>query len=286
MIIAIITIYNPSKNVFDNVIKISKQVDKVVLVDNSSLSHEIMFRGIENSQYYYMECNLGLPKAFNKVLLDNSMQWQDDDYVIFFDQDSSVAEKQVFDLKEAYDFLLLREYKVGAIGAAYINSEGNVEVPHIKNLIKNTCCYIVQDLITSSMLVKYNVLKQVEFWNENLFLDGADWDLCWRLRNAGYLCILKTDIRFQHSVGNGYRKISLIKIRDSAPIRNYYRTRDNLYLVKQKYTPTYLRLRLVIDVLIVNILRVLLLDNKIERLKYIIRGIKDFQRNVVGEYTG
>ena len=30
------------------------------------------------------------------------------------------------------------------------------------------------------------VLKDISFWNEQIFLDMADWDFCWRLKEKKY----------------------------------------------------------------------------------------------------
>lgn len=283
MVTAIISLFNPKIEVVNNIMMISKQVDRVILADNSLKSNNnILVTSGQNIIYKHMGGNLGIPRAFNTILSDNSFFWSDDEFVIFFDQDSHIAKDQINLLKESYIFFSKKQ-KVGAIGAAYKNMDGKVELPHKKTKIGENV-YIVQDLITSSMLTKYGLLKEIGFWNEDLFLDGADWDLSWRLRYAGYVCILKTDIPFVHEVGKGI-KSAAIKMRDCHPIRNYYRTRDNLYLVKKIYTPIYLKARLLIDVFLVNVLRIIFLDQRIDRLKYIVRGMRDYNENISGEYV-
>ncbi len=282
MVTAIISLFNPEIEVIDNIIMISKQVDRVILADNSLKSNNnIWIKISQNIIYKHMGGNVGIPRAFNTILNDKSFLWSDDEFVIFFDQDSHIAKGQIQRLKENF-IHLSKKQKVGAIGAAYKNMDGKVELPHKKIKIGESV-YVVQDLITSSMLTRYGLLKEIGFWNDDLVLDGADWDLSWRLRYAGYVCVLETDIPFVHEVGKGIKK-TVIKIRDCHPIRNYYRTRDNLYLVKKIYTPSYLKVRLLIDVFVTNILRIIFLDQRIDRFKYIVRGMRDYNENISGEY--
>lgn len=283
MINAIITLYNPDNQVKKNVEKISVQADRTFLVDNSITCNEKLFANMKNIIYINMGFNSGLPIAYNTVLKNPAYQWGEEDVVIFFDQDSSICDDQILELNMTFNELSVK-YKIGVIGAAYKNTDGEFEIPHIKQRVSGNC-YKVQDIITSSMTTKYKILKDVGFWNEALFLDGADWDLCWRLRDKGYVCILKIGMDFRHTVGKGNKRIICFRMIDSMPIRSYYRTRDNLYLLMRSYTPRYLKFRLAVDLLFVNLLRILFLDGRMMRIKYIIRGCRDFNNKIYGEFN-
>lgn len=284
MVTAIISLFNPNNEVYNNIILVSKQVDRVILVDNSTESNDLFLK-LENNNiiYRFMGGNIGIPKAFNSVLKDDTFLWKNDEYIVFFDQDSKIAKAQIETLLNSFK-KLSEIVKIGAIEAAYINNDGKKELPHIKKRLFDNI-YIVQDLITSSLLTKYYIIQKIGFWNENLFLDGADWDFCWRLRFSGYNCVLETDIPFMHSVGNGIKKNGIIKIRDCKPIRNYYRTRDHLYLIHRKYTPKNLKIRLLFDVIFINLCRLFFLEHRFERAKFILRGFNDYKKGVAGEYS-
>lgn len=89
-ITAIITLFNPAPNNINNVFALAEHCDRVIICDNSPVNHETMF---ENSRkiFYRTELqNLGLSAAFNRVLRDKAFAWENDEYVIFFDQDSVI----------------------------------------------------------------------------------------------------------------------------------------------------------------------------------------------------
>ena len=103
MIVAIITIYNPNENVVNNALTISDQVDELYLCDNSPEPHKDMFNQINNATYCFMGANLALSGAFNYVLKNNSIGWTDDDFVIFFDQDSYIEAGHINALISEYN---------------------------------------------------------------------------------------------------------------------------------------------------------------------------------------
>jgi rhamnosyltransferase len=70
----------------------------------------------------------------------------------------------------------------------------------------------------------------------------------------------------------------------SSPLREYYQTKNRLYLIKQDYTPLNNKLVLFFGVTIRPILHLLLLDERTKRVKYIYKGIKDYFHGYMGEY--
>ena len=83
MIVAIITLYYPQRDNIDNVIEISRQVDKTIVCDNTPDFYDNYFKELENIKFYANKENLGLSGAFNIPLQDQSNDWNDDDFVIF-----------------------------------------------------------------------------------------------------------------------------------------------------------------------------------------------------------
>ena len=128
------------------------------------------------------------------------------------------------------------------------------------------------------------LLKRIDFWNEKVFLDLADWDLCWRMQKAGMVCCMTEKVVLHHSVGNGEKKVGPIKLRVGQPFREYYQTRDALYLLQENYVPLKMRLRLIANVTIRPVVHYLMLDDKKSRMKFIRRGINDYKKGVHGEY--
>ncbi len=115
-------------------------------------------------------------------------------------------------------------------------SSGKVEVPKAKHQVTENS-YVVSSIITSSMLTTYYTLKEIGFWNEDLFLDMADWDLCWRIQRSGKESCLTNVITLHHTLGLGRKKVDPISLKVTNPIREYYQIRDCLYLKREDYVP-------------------------------------------------
>lgn len=283
MTAALITVYNPAQAVSDNVRAIASQVDVAYVCDNSADDNGYLFRGIgDNIRYVPFRENLGLPGAFNRVLKNSEIQWQPEDFVCFFDQDSVIAAGHVKTLRTVYEQLVQKGCRVGCLGPAFYNtSSGRVEMPkQKKQILPDT--FAVSSVITSSMLCRYRELEAVGFWNEDLFLDMADWDLCWRLQVEGMLCCMTEAVVFRHSVGSGEKKIGPLRLRVGQPFREYYQIRDCLQLLWKSYTPLKYRIRFLAMIFVRSPLHLLFLDHRKERARYIAKGIGDFFRKKRG----
>lgn len=284
MIIGIVTLYNPDVSVVSNIQTIIPQVDKLYLSDNSPRENREMFSGFDKVEYYFNNGNLALSGAFNRILNSSTIKWSDEDYIIFFDQDSSIEKGHINRLIERFDRLSNRGIKVGCLGPIFFNRSTNqLAIPRIKKQISEYD-YIVKSLITSSMVSKYGILKNVGFWNEDVFLDMADWDLCWRIRNKGYECIETKIVVLNHAVGTGVKKVGKITLGKTSKVREYYQTRNYLYLLNKNYVPIKYKLEFIRNLTIRPILHYLFLDNGKKRMRYIKDGIRDYKRGYFGEY--
>lgn len=283
-IVALVTVYNPDKNVVENLQILSRQVEQVILCDNSMNDNAQMLGGVTKSIYTTQHKNLGLTGAFNSILKDPAYGWKDDDLIIFFDQDSQIGEGYIQALQDEYRKIDTLIPNLGCLGPVFYNtSNGRTERPRQKKNITDET-YEVSNTITSSLMMRYGNLKRIDFWNEKVFLDLADWDLCWRMQKAGMVCCMTEKVVLHHSVGNGEKKVGPIKLRVGQPFREYYQTRDALYLLQENYVPLKMRLRLIANVTIRPVVHYLMLDDKKSRMKFIRRGINDYKKGVHGEY--
>lgn len=284
-ITAIVTLFYSNKDNWDNLKNIAKQVNRVIVVDNTPEKQGFSNNEISNLTYIAMGYNAGQPAAFNSVLKNNDFSWQADDYIIFFDQDTKIEDGYIHKLLSIYYKInKSKKYRLGCLGPVFYNtSSGIKEMQHIKKPIAKGC-YIVEDVIESSLLTQYKILKEVDFWNEEFFLDGDDWDLCWRIKDKGYQ-IIKTDlVSITHSIGESERRFLCFRIRRSAPVRLYYRTREVLNLLTKSYTSKRMKLNMIFDLTFINMMRVLFLDEKKKRWMFIKRGWIDHKKGITGEY--
>lgn len=285
MIAALITCYFPKKENINNIFEISDQVDKVYVCDNSKDSHELDFKDNKKINYYFFGENLGLSNAFNKILKSKNINWEDNDYIIFFDQDSRIDSHFISKLKKEYERVYNINNNIGCIGPIYYNNSSEMlEVPKMPICKYDDNTFHVESIITSSMLICYKTLKEIDFWNENIFLDMADWDLCWRLNQKGKMCFMTRKVIMNHTLGIGEKHVGPIKIRIGSPIREYYQTRDCIYLLKKKYTPIKNKIMFIEMLTIRPIVHLLFLDNKKERMHYVKRGLIDYIKKVKGAY--
>lgn len=279
---ALVTLYEPNRNQVNNVKKIRDQTDSLILCDNSLNDNQKLFSEIPDAVYLFWGENRGLSKAFNTVLMDQGFGWDESDYVIFFDQDTVIPDRHVEKLVLEYQSLKNQNQNAGCLGPVYYNTSSQMlevprkKIPITKHVLK------VKSVITSSMLCEYGNLKQIGFWNEEIFLDMSDWDLCWRFLEQGFLCCM-TDVSIvRHSIGEGERKIGPARMRIGKPFREYYQIRDCLYLLHKTYTPCKFRLRFVLMLLVRSPLHILLFADRKDRLKFILQAVRDYRDGVRG----
>jgi len=280
MIYSLVTLYTPDDSVTKNMLALSGQVDKIYLIDNSAKNNCSLFSEIKNAEYLFCGKNHGLSSAFNKILKEKD--FGDNDFIIFFDQDSHISENFISSLKNEYENLEKSEFPVGCIGPVYFNtSSGIVEIPKQKIQL-NEHSFSVKSIITSSMLLRFRTLKEIGFWNEEIFLDMADWDVCWRLIEHKKLCCMTNVVTLHHTLGKGEKKVGFIRVKEGSPFRVYYQTRDCLRLITKKYVPFKYKIRFVLMLTVRPIVHLIVLSNKKERIKYFIKGIHDFNKGIYG----
>lgn len=281
--VAIVSIYYPDRVNVQNVKLIAGQVDRVIVCDNSEQNNENLFCDISNLFYEGFNKNNGLSIAFNLILRDLKFKWDDNDFIIFFDQDSVLPDGHIKSLIDEYKSAEKLGLKIGCIGPVYYNtSNAREEIPRMKTWVSDSMMQ-VKSIITTSLLTKYINIKSIDFWNENVFLDMADWDLCWRLEQKNFGCYMTRKSILTHSVGIGKKRIGFFELRVGKPFREYYETRDCLYLLKEDYVPFKYRVRFHAMLTIRPLLHLLFLDDKAERYYYIKLGVRHFKEKRHGE---
>lgn len=271
MIYALVTLYNPSDSVVKNAIKLTRHTDFVYLIDNSDVDNSAMFQ-LAKTKYVPNYCNLGLSAAFNKIL--KTENFEDDDYIIFFDQDSSISDALIPQLIQ--DFCTAKKYvNIGCIGPAYYetNSQKTI-IPNTKKCITENI-YSVNTIITSSMLTTFKNIRDINFWNENVFLDLSDFDVCWRFYKFGYKVCLSCNTQLTHTLGKKVIKFLFITLRPGIPVREYYQIRDSLKISREKYVPLKYRIRFLIMWFIMPFVYLIVAPDKVRRMCMVIRAFID-----------
>lgn len=242
---AIVVLYSPDlehlKEFFN---KLFIQVDNVILVDNTPLSLRNYNTSLFNEEkiiYIDLKDNLGIAKAHNAGILKSKELGAE--YVIIFDQDSSIEDGFVQSLIDVEKKLRLEGRKVAAVGPAYMDIKTNVIAPAIqfkclkvkriqpdKEKIFTRADYI----ISSGTLIHIDALNDVGLMMEELFIDYVDIEWGLRAKNKGYSCYIANQILMYHSIGDRSIKVPFSSSRFvsiHSDFRKYFIIRNAFYLI-------------------------------------------------------
>lgn len=227
--------------------------------------------------------NLGIAKA--QTL---GMTWAYDDgadFVLQMDQDSLPDPDMVKLLYESYLALLNAKYNVGLIGPRDYDrytkklhstrsnpascQKGKI-IPEFEGIV------FVDSALSSGSLIPKKSFLAIGGMLDELFIDVVDFEYCWRLKANGFLIVRNNKVKIAHRIGEGRKSfLRIFDIKVPAPIRHYYWYRNALYLFSRSYVPTYWKVRSVFKMVYKMFFYPLILDNGMERFKYMLLGIKD-----------
>ncbi len=261
-----IVTYEPElQRLKENIDTISYQVSKVFIIDNSSgnvKDIERLAAGYANVDLTKNAQNKGMAGALNQIIAkarENGYLW-----VITLDQDS-VCYK---DLVDNY-----RKYIDDSIGMLICDViDRNYE---IKKRSPKTPVEDVGKCITSGCLTNVNAVVQSGGFDEKLFMDMVDYDMCYSLREHGYRIVNAHFDGLLHEVGES-KKYSILgfefAVNNHSAERKYTISRNSVYLIKKHRlnpVPEYaLIFRRIFTALFFE-------ERKFDKINAIIRGVLD-----------
>lgn len=194
---------------------------------------------------------------------------------VYFDQDSTIDISMIQKLFNSYNNLKIKYNNLFVVGPQPLMKDGkDYPIKLGENVFDNY--YEASEIITSGMTFRLQDVKDIGYFDEDLFLDMVDFDICWRALANGKLIAVDKDIKMPHEVGTNTIKIPFKILPISSPIRNYYQMRNVLFCAlyknkKSKLTVAYYMLRRFVNVAI----NLMFADKKLLRLQYNIKGIID-----------
>lgn len=264
-------IYNPDKNVLENINSYINLVKQAVIVDNSNEETEITnkIKSLKNIVYINMDGNKGIAAALNKGL--NYLIENDFDYVLTMDQDSIFPNKKYTEIMNMF-YKYSKNYSIVGLNFNK-SSDYKEEITEVK-------CWL-----TSGNFLNLNDYKIVGGFNNDLFIDYVDIDFCYRLYKEGKKVCYLNNYSLLHEIGNpieikffGRKYYSM----NHNPIRYYYRYRNCFYLYKKDkkfYKKEYYK------EIFINIPKMLIYEkNRKEKIKMIFLGIKDARNEKMGVF--
>ncbi|HHI92134.1 MAG TPA: glycosyltransferase [Gammaproteobacteria bacterium] len=271
-ICAVMTTFSPDNSMLPRVMRVLEQVGHVIIVDDTgTYSHEFS-HDLEKYSVTYVKnvVNSGIAKSLNVGVasaVDLGYQW-----VLTLDDDSLISETYVAKL---IDFCNKNEKLIGMIGVIALtrgeNRNSELELGH------HYCDK--RAVITSGSLFHVDVFNSVGGFNEDLFIDLVDFDYCTKLRKKGYKIIQLPTIGMQHKVGDSVVKNIFgfsVTIYNHAPFRLYYQVRNPFLFFKINFMfDPYLSCYFLLDIFRIPLKTLFFECQKIKRLGFIFRGLKD-----------
>lgn len=276
-LITLITLYCPPVDIIEKAVLLAKQVDLVYLIDNTSSNSETLSFNNIKIKYVKNEKNLGLSQAFNKILQNE--QFNDDDYIIFFDQDFKISNNYIRLLVNSFELNL--KNNIGILGPLIYDRNTNAK--SISRYAEDNKLSIVPRVITSSSITTYKILKEINYWDNCLFLDWADFDICYRIRAKGYHCAIDSSIVLNHQLGDKSKRFMKRTYPYYSPIREYYQIRDALNLRKKKTTPLKDSISMLYVCSFRFIIHLIIFDRKKERIHMWKKALHDYFHGIYGE---
>ncbi|WP_284036344.1 glycosyltransferase family 2 protein [Neobacillus sp. 114] len=282
--------YPDIKELASNIMSIVKQVDKLIIVDNSEKPvNSNLLPGTQDEnkiQWIFLKGNLGIGAAQNvgiKLAIEENY-----DSILLLDQDSNPPADLVSSLVAGVEFLLDQGIKIACLGPDIFNKNTNETYkPLINKGIQLHEDFIEKDvLIASGKLILANAVKDIGMMDESLFIDLVDFEWCWRAKKHGYRVFSSKRARMGHMVGQKNVKVlKLYTLLIPSPIRHYYQFRNTLFLLKRSYVPNYWKIKSLVERSIEFFLYPLFVSPRLKRFRFIVSGIIDGLFNKKGKFT-
>ena len=277
-LVGVVIWYFPDLQNIQNINTYLQDIKLLVIVDNSNIDNSNLLLEFEQSKVKYIPNfqNNGIAKALNqgvRTARDNNAEW-----ILTMDQDSSFINR---DLKQYIQ--AANEYSkienVAIFSPTYYDSRTDFH-----NFLPTEKFTRIAYTMTSGNLLSINALLKTGYFNEKLFIDWVDEELCIRIRLNGLNIVRVNPFILNHFVGNGTRKINFFGVEktfdDYSPVRYYYITRNALYVSKlypkeaKNIKTRWKRL----------VRKTIMYDNnrKLRKLGFILNGLVDFKLNKSG----
>lgn len=230
---AVIVLYKPELELLSrNISQVLKtSISSIILIDNSPNELDNSFLLSFNSKiinYVYNNGNKGIAYGLNAGLkIADSLGYN---WVLQLDQDSIIP----MDMINIYDlFLSKNKDNVGMLCPQLLQGVD-------RKTGDATCISKVLFAITSGSLININAWNDIGRYDEKLFIDGVDHDICIRLWLNNYPIIQFDQLYLNHRLGIIKRKKimgrNITVCVGHSPFRFYYMVRNYNYLKKKYYT--------------------------------------------------
>ena len=291
---AIIVTYNPDMALLRRAAgSLAPQVGRLYIIDNGSANADAIASGFcgGNVSVVPLGENRGIAAATNvglrMAIADGS------DWVITSDQDTEYPPDYVGTFLGLLAGCPVPVAGVAAFVPVFHDELLGADVPvdvkgkiGIRKVTPKEPYTRVFQTIASGMLLNSACLGEVGPMREDLFIDMVDTEWCWRADARGKAVVCCRDLRISHRLGDTSGILCGRRIALHSPVRNYYITRNNLYLaLRTEFLSLPDRVFLFVRSLrFVPLYTFLCRGSRLLNLRHTLRGMLDAFRGHLGKY--
>lgn len=279
LVTGVVVLYNPDDSVIDNVKTYVNHLSVLYAMDNSEKKNELFVERLlalsDKIVYIWNGENKGIAYALNlaaRKSLELGADW-----LLTMDQDGKFEPGNLEKLIESClsctndDLLIVSptHLEVG-IPRESLKSSGN-PFPYIT-------------MTSGNMLNLRNYKKNGPF-REDFFIDYVDNEYCLRAKKNGLKVIELKDVCVDHRLGKAKRVLNFTPT-NHPPIRRYYITRNRVAVWREYYKvdPAYVRYDM--WAFVKETAKIVLgEDQKLEKVKMIVKGLSDSLRGKFGKLS-
>ena len=127
--------------------------------------------------------------------------------------------------------------------------------------------------------------SEIGGFDERMFIDGVDFDICYRLRQRGYKIYCIHSVVLLHEIGHiEYHRFLFWKVlvMNHSAFRKYYIARNVIYTAKKRRSTLLVVKGLLQEIKMIGIV-IFYEEDKLNKIRCICRGIYDGFKGKVGE---
>ena len=229
-LVGVVVWYLPEKENIINIHSYLSDLELLLIIDNSDCNNSHLLTEFDESKIKYIANlqNKGIARALNqgvKQARENGAEW-----VLTMDQDSSFVNHDLEQyVQTANEYTDIEQ--VAIFSPTYFDSRSDFHNHVVSEKYTN-----IPYTMTSGNILSVKALLKTGYFNEMLFIDWVDEELCIRIRLNKLNIVKINPFILNHFVGNGTRQIKFFGVKktfdDYAPVRYYYITRNALYVSK------------------------------------------------------
>ena len=263
-----IVLFNPDINrLKENISAAIVQCTHIYLVDNGSSNIDEVLESLRRYNQTKIsvirnEKNQGIAKALNQ--LTKAAQQDGFDWILTLDQDSVSPSNIIEEFKRYID-----DQNTGMLCPVICDRNKGIIV-EARDGYKE-----INECITSGSLLSIKAWNKIGYFDESMFIDGVDFDICFRLRKAGYKILQVQSVVLLHELGHiEYHRFLLwrVLVKNHSAFRKFYIARNTIYLARKEHSSI---VKAILQNMKLFLIAVCYEDEKWEKTKKILQGTID-----------